>query len=84
MNETFKSIRNKALEMVDYKLQTEGSDHVVMYREHLDMVNEKFGEMIVRQCVFEMVHESTNYRDKQLYDFTVDVTKRITERFGIE
>lgn len=45
---------------------------------------EKFTQMVVKQCIFEMVHESTFTSNKQVQDFTVNVTERIKKRFGIE
>lgn len=52
MNQKFEELREQALREVDYLLQTEGSENgAVMYREHLAMVNQRFAELIVRECV---------------------------------
>ena len=44
----------------------------------------KFGDMIVRNCIFELVHESTLQSNKEVQDFTVRVAERIKTKFGIE
>lgn len=44
----------------------------------------KFGDMIVRNCIFELVHESTLQSNKEVQDFTVIVAERIKNKFGIE
>ena len=51
MNERIKELREQAFDWVQYQLQTVGSDHPVMQNEQLQMVNEKFAELIVRECV---------------------------------
>ena len=51
MNERIKELREQAFDWVQYQLQTVGSNHPVMQNEQLQMVNEKFAELIVRECV---------------------------------
>jgi len=51
MNERIKELREQAFDWVQYQLQTVGSDHPVMQNEQLQMVNEKFAELIVRECI---------------------------------
>lgn len=43
----------------------------------------RFGDIIVKRCIFEMVHESTLQSNKELQDFTVSVADRIKKRFGV-
>ena len=50
MNEQMKEIYKQAFDWVQYQLQTVGSDHPVTQKEQLDMVNQKFAELIVREC----------------------------------
>lgn len=45
---------------------------------------EKFAESIVKQCGFELVHESMQYHSPLIQEFTVKVTNRIKNHFGIE
>ena len=51
------------------------------YTEDLDV--EKFADMIVRQCCFEIAHQSTLTNRKDVQDFAVDCVDRITKRFGV-
>ena len=51
MNKEWKVLRSKALELVDKDLETTERDHVVMYSEHLKMVNAKFAELIIHKCI---------------------------------
>ena len=51
MNERIRELRKQAFDLVQYQLQTVGSDHPVMQNEQLEMVNEKFAELIVRECM---------------------------------
>lgn len=44
----------------------------------------KLVDRLIRQCIFELVHESTLQSNKEVQDFTVNVVNRIKERFGIE
>ena len=48
---------------------------------------EKFAQMIIRNCIFQMVYESTigSYENKEdVQNFTVNVTNKIDKRFGTE
>ena len=49
-----------------------------------DTVFEKFAELIVRQCIFEMMHESTLQDNTKIQDFSVAVANRIEKHFGVE
>ena len=51
MNEKIKELRDKAFLLVQEDLETVERDHAVMYREHLQMVNEKFAELIIQECL---------------------------------
>ena len=44
----------------------------------------KFAELIVRECIFELVHESTLQSNREVQDFTVNVVNRFKERFALE
>jgi hypothetical protein len=45
---------------------------------------EHFAELIVRQCIFEMMHESTLQDNTKIQDFSVAVANRIEKHFGVE
>ena len=45
---------------------------------------EKFAELIVRQCIFEMMHESTLQDNTKIQDFSVAVANRVEKHFGID
>ena len=49
--ERIKQLHKQAFDWVQYQLQTVGSYHSVMQSELLEMVNEKFAELIVQECV---------------------------------
>lgn len=51
MNNRFRELREQAFDWVQYQLSTVGSDHPVMQAEQLEMINQKFAELIVRECV---------------------------------
>jgi hypothetical protein len=51
MNEQIKELHKQAFDWVQYQLQTVGSDHPVTQKEQLEMVNQKFAELIVRECM---------------------------------
>lgn len=46
-------------------------------------VIEKFAELIVKQCCFEVVHESTLNQNVP-EEFVINVIKRIEKHFGVE
>jgi hypothetical protein len=50
MNERIKELHKQAFDWVQYQLQTVGSDHPVTQKEQMEMVNQKFAELIVREC----------------------------------
>lgn len=45
---------------------------------------ERFAEMIVNQCIFELMYESTKQSNIMIQDFSVDVVNRIRQHFGVE
>ena len=49
-------------------------------------VADEFAEVIVNQCIFEVVQRSAKYYSDNfiVQDFTVDVVNDIKDRFGIE
>ena len=49
--ERIKQLHKQAFDWVQYQLQTVGSYHSVMQSELLEMVNEKFAELIVQECI---------------------------------
>ena len=51
MTERFKELREQAFDYVQYQLSTVGSDHPVMQAEQLEMINQKFAELIVKECI---------------------------------
>ena len=50
MNDEIKQLRKQALDWVQHNLETVERDHAVMEHEQLEMVNEKFAELIVKEC----------------------------------
>ena len=54
MNERFRELREQAFDWVQHQLSTVGSDHPVMQAEQLEMINQKFAELIVQECIKEM------------------------------
>mgnify|MGYP003346953512 FL=1 len=80
MNKTIKNIFEKAGGSVQIEDVTQDE---WTYTDNLDV--EKFAEIVARQCIFELVHESTLYSDPNgnIQDLVVDVTNRIKKRFGI-
>lgn len=80
MNKTIRELFTRAggtIEVCDVT-----RDEVLTYSENVDP--EKFAEMVVRQCIFELVHESTLTSNKEVQDFTVEVANRIKKRFGLK
>ena len=51
MNERFRELRERAFDWVQYQLSTVGSDYPVMQAEQLEMINQKFAELIVKECI---------------------------------
>jgi hypothetical protein len=45
---------------------------------------QRLAELIVRQCIFEMMHESTLQDNTKIQDFSVAVANRIEKHFGVE
>lgn len=72
MNERFKELRNEAFRLTEWQ----DLDY--------DAILEKFGELVVNQSVFELIHESTKQSSTAIQDFSVTVANRIKQHFGIE
>ena len=82
MKEQFKQLREQALREVDHLLQTEGSENgAVMYREHLDMVNQRFAELIVEEC---MAMCKTSVGNADYNTGRLHCLENIKEHFGVE
>ena len=84
MNERIKEIHKQAFDWVQYQLQTVGSDHPVTQKEQLDMVNQKFGELIVRECA--RIARNANLEDVEGGDSAVlrAAGDQIEDYFGVE
>ena len=52
--------------------------------EYTSIFNEKFAELIVSQCIFEVMHESTKEPSIDIQNFSVTVVNRIKKHFGIK
>ena len=52
--------------------------------EYTSIFNEKFAELIVSQCIFEVMHESTKEPSIDIQNFSVTVANRIKKHFGIK
>jgi hypothetical protein len=50
MNGRIRELHEQAFDWVQYQLQTVGSDRPVLQKEQLEMINEKFAELIIREC----------------------------------
>jgi hypothetical protein len=44
---------------------------------------DEFAETIISQCVFELIHESTKQSSTEIQDFSVIISNRIKQHFGI-
>ena len=94
MNEQIKEIHKQAFDWVQYQLQTVGSDHPVTQKEQLEMVNQKFGELIIEECinqvkeqylpVMEDVAMMNDEHWKGYKHCGVDSVVAIKEHFGVE
>jgi hypothetical protein len=78
MNDKIKSIRTQAVDWVQHQLETVGSDHPVMEREQLEMVNAKFAELIIQECA--------QYVDDNFYTCGDALTdgQRLMKHFGVK
>lgn len=55
------------------------------YKPQIDKdIFKKFAELIINQCIFEMIHESYLQPNKEVQDFTVRVSERVKQHFGVE
>ena len=83
MNERFRELREQAFDWVQQQLYTVGSDHPVMQNEQLEMINQKFAELIVRECAAIAKQtdgdESADYRSGRTW-----ARIEILEHFGVE
>ena len=78
MNKTIKNIFEKAGGSVQIEDVTQDE---WTYTDNLDV--EKFAEIVARQCIFELVHQSTMTSNKEVQDFAVETVNRIKKRFGL-
>ena len=78
MNKTIKNLFEKAGGSVQIEDVTQDE---WTYTENLDI--EKFAEIVARQCIFELVHQSTMTSNKEVQDFAVETVNRIKKRFGL-
>lgn len=76
MNEQVKTIVNKYWDDSYF----EDFDKSERQRHFLN----EFAKDTIRNCIFEMVHESTLQSNKEVQDFTVRVVERIKNKFGFE
>jgi len=78
MNERFRELREQAFDWVQQQLYTVGSDHSVMQAEQLEMINQKFAELIVRECLeWCDAYATINGTAQQ-------IRNSIKEHFGVE
>jgi hypothetical protein len=84
----FKELRKKALELVQQDLETVERDHTVMYVEHLEMVNAKFAELIVQECLMicknYTVHSTQDKKFLAQNEVILKISDNIEEYFGIK
>ena len=78
MNKTIKNLFEKAGGSVQIEDVTQDE---WTYTDNLDV--EKFAEIVARQCIFELVHQSTMTSNKEVQDFAVETVNRIKKRFGL-
>ena len=91
MNPRIKELHKQAFDLVQYQLQTVGSDHPVMQNEQLEMVNQKFAELIVQECIEQGSILTKHYIDTRpeqeqvmLLASIADYSNEIKKHFGIE
>ena len=89
MNERIRELRERAFDWVQNQLHTLGSDHQVTQDQQLQMVNEKFAELIVRECVqqLELVRKYRYDRVQPLENQQTIIDEcqyQIKEHFGVE
>ena len=78
MNERFRELREQAFDYVQYQLSTVGSDYPVMQAEQLEMINQKFAELIVKECV-DVVSDAVDHREP-----ASTYAHKILNHFGID
>jgi len=44
---------------------------------------QNFAVLIIQECIFEMTRESTLQPNKEVQDFTVRVSERLKQHFGV-
>lgn len=91
MNERIKELREQAFDWVQQQLYTVGSDHPVMQNEQLEMINQKFAELIVRECAnrlretdYELMFVEDGMCDPSISDAMLVAASDIEEHFGVE
>lgn len=79
MNARIRELRVEALEWVRNDLETVEREHPVMFADHLEMVNEKFAELIVKECA-DFADEHNDYSE----GVTLGVGRALKKHFGVE
>ena len=77
MNARIRELRVEALEWVRNDLETVEREHPVMFADHLEMVNEKFAELIVKECADQVDDYFSDFYNRTAAD-------KIKEHFGVE
>jgi hypothetical protein len=81
MNKTIKELFEKAGGTVEVCDVTQ--DEVLTYSENCDP--EEFAQLIVRKCVFELIHETANGDyNPDVHNLTANATTRIFQKFGLK
>lgn len=81
MNERIKKLASEFIVHERFSRYGESTeeDYYEFYPDEL----EEFVELIVSQCVFELMHESTKQSNAMIQDFSVTVTNSIKQHFGV-
>ena len=82
--ERIKQLHKQAFDWVQYQLQTVGSYHSVMQSELLEMVNEKFAELIVQECANHCDLLLDHKISSEWSRGTHDCSRAIKKHFGVE
>ena len=88
MNDEIKQLRKQALDWVQHNLETVERDHAVMEHEQLEMVNEKFAELIVKECAELSVNSQYVNTKSEYYEgfneALIYAGNKIKKHFGVE
>lgn len=82
-----KSVQNNEPDRIADLLEEAANAIEELFMDQLDGALDDLVEgdkNIARNCIFEMVHESTLQSNKEVQDFTVRVAERIKKKYGIE